>query len=393
MSTQDLTIRGVDPEGRAVGITLSQGKIDTVRPLGVGNADAPPTGGPRVLPGLIDIQVNGFGGHDLNASGASVDEVAGVVRALWSHGVTRFCPTVCTQSHDHMVAAMRAIARACEEEPWIERAVIGIHVEGPYISPEDGPRGAHPKEHVRPPDWDEVQAFQEASGGRVRMVTLAPEMPGAMGLIERLAGAGIVPALGHTGAAREEIRAATAAGARISTHLGNGSHAMIPRHRNYIWEQLAEDGLWASIIADGHHLPPAVVKVFVRAKGTERCILTSDAVWLAGKEPGLYDFLDAQVELTPSRGVRLVGTEYLAGSALDLATAVGNTVAFAGVGLAEAVDMASKRPAQLFGREDLGGLAPGQAGDVVLARWHEDVARLEVVQTVVAGEVVYSLSS
>lgn len=393
MSAQDLTIQGVDPGGRAVGIAISQGKIDAVRPEGAGDAGAGPReglgGGPRALPGLIDIQVNGFGGHDLNAAGASIDEVAGVVRALWRHGVTRLCPTVCTQSHTHMVAAMRAIARACDEEPRIERAVVGVHVEGPYISPEDGPRGAHPKAHVRPPDWDEVQAFQEASGGRVRMVTLAPEMPGAVDLIERLADAGIVPALGHTGASREEIAAATAAGARISTHLGNGSHAMIPRHRNYIWEQLAQDDLWASLIVDGHHLPPAVVKVFVRAKGTERCILTSDAVWLAGKEPGIYDFLDEKVELTPSQGVRLIGTEYLAGSALDLATAVGNTVAFAGVSLADAVAMASERPARLFGREDLGGLAPGQAGDVVLARWHEGEARLEVLQTVVAGEVVY----
>ncbi|MBM3471460.1 MAG: amidohydrolase family protein [Armatimonadetes bacterium] len=385
MSAQDLEVRGTDTWGQAASITISQGKVGAVRPdVAVGAGQ-----GPRVLPGLIDIQVNGFDGHDFNAAGASVESAAGVVRALWRHGVTRFCPTVCTQSREHMIASLRTIARACDQEPWIERAVLGVHVEGPYISPEDGPRGAHPKAHVRPPDWDEVQALQEASGGRVRMVTLAPEMPGAVDLIERLAGAGIVPAIGHTGAAREEIVAAVCAGARISTHLGNGSHAMIPRHRNYIWEQLAQDGLWASMIVDGHHLPPAVVKVFVRAKGTERCILTSDAVWLAGKEPGTYDFLDEKVELTASQGVRLVGTEYLAGSALDLATAVGNVVAFAGVSLADAVAMASERPARLFGRDDLGGLAPGQAGDIVLARWHENEARLEVMQTVVAGEVVY----
>jgi N-acetylglucosamine-6-phosphate deacetylase len=225
------------------------------------------------------------------------------------------------------------------------------------------------------------------------MMTLAPELPGAVSLVERLVRSGIVPALGHTAASREEIAAATVAGARISTHLGNGSHAMIPRHHNYIWEQLAQDGLWASLIVDGHHLPPAVVKVFIRAKGIERCILTSDAVWLAGQEPGIYDFLGVKVELTPSQGVRLIGTEYLAGSALDLATAVANVVPFAGVGLADAVAMASERPAQLFGRDDLGGLAPGQAGDAVLARWHEEEARLEVLRTVVAGEVVYTSPS
>lgn len=385
MSAQDLAVRGADTWGQAVSITISQGKIGAVRPDATGDAGQ----GLRVFPGLIDIQVNGFDGHDFNTSGASVDGAAGIVRALWRHGVTRFCPTVCTQSREHMVASLRTIARACDQEPWIERAVVGVHVEGPYISPEDGPRGAHPKAHVRLPDWEEVQAFQEASGGRIRMVTLAPEMPGAIDLIERLSIAGIVPAIGHTGAGRADILAAASAGARLSTHLGNGSHAMIPRHHNYIWEQLAADGLWASLIADGHHLPPSVIKVFVRAKGVERCLLTSDAVWLAGVSPGTHRFLDREVELTPDRRVRLVGTEYLAGSALDLATAVGNVVAFAGIGLCEAVEMASLRPALLLGRTDLGRLAPGCAGDVVLARWLAAEARLEVVQTVAGGDVVF----
>lgn len=387
MSDHDMMVHGRDISGQSVGVTIAGGAIQRVLPIG------PDEFGPddlRIIPGLVDIQVNGFGGHDLNAPGASPDDVAAVVRALWRHGVTRFCPTVCTQSRAHMIAALRTVARACEEAPWIDRAVIGVHVEGPYISPEDGPRGAHPREHVRLPDWDEVQAFQDAAGGRVRLLTLAPEIPAAIDLIERLAQAGIVPAIGHTGAGRADILAAVSAGARLSTHLGNGSHAMIPRHHNYIWEQLAADSLWASLIADGHHLPPSVVKVFVRAKGVERCLLTSDAVWLAGGCPGTYRFLDREVELTPDHRVRLVGTEYLAGSALDLATAVGNVVAFAGIDLGEAVEMASLRPALLLGRTDLGRLAPGYAGDVVLARWLSDEARLEVVQTIAGGTVVFA---
>lgn len=387
MSDHDLVVRGRDPSGHPMGLVISGGNIQRTFPIG---PEEPWPDDLWILPGLVDIQVNGFGGHDLNAPGTSPDDVAAVVRVLWRHGVTRFCPTICTQSREHMIAALRTVAKACEDASWIDKAVIGIHVEGPYISPEDGPRGAHPREHVRPPSWDEVQAFQEAAGGRIRLLTLAPEMPGAIDLIERLARSGIVPAIGHTGAGRADILQAVRAGARLSTHLGNGSHAMIPRHHNYIWEQLAADSLWASLIADGHHLPPSVVKVFIRAKGVDRCILTSDAVWLAGESPGTYRFLDKEVELTPDHRVRLVGTEYLAGSALDLATAVGNVVAFAGIGLGEAVEMASLRPALLLGRTDLGRLSPGYAGDVVLARWSAEEARLEIVKTIVGGEVVFA---
>lgn len=376
-------VEGRDPTGRAVTLTVSQGLIQSVREV----PDA--VDGQHILPGFIDIQVNGFGGYDLNREGVTEEDVAGVVRALWVCGVTRFCPTICTESHERMIAALGTIARACDQHPWIERAVLGVHVEGPYISPEDGPRGAHPRRHVRVPAWDEINTFQAAAGGRICMVTLAPELPGAIEIIERLLGNGIIPAIGHTAAGRADLLSAVRAGARISTHLGNGSHAMIPRHHNYIWEQLALDDLWASLIVDGHHLPPAVVKVFVRAKGPQRCVLTSDAVWLAGLTPGVYQLLDHTVELTPERKVQLIGTPYLAGSAIDLATAVGNAVAFAGVSLDQAVQMASRHAAQLLGRPDIGGLTPGQAADVVVASWDVEAARLEVLQTIVGGEVVH----
>jgi len=266
--------------GRRVTVTVSEGRIHHVRA-----ADDHAAEDLWLLPGLVDLQVNGFGGHDFNGAGLTSEDVGGAVRALWPHGVTRCCPTVCTASHDHMMACLSAIARACGEAGWIDRAVAGIHVEGPYISDDDGPRGAHPRGHVRPPDWEEVQAFQDAAGGRIRLVTLAPERPGAIGLIEHLSRAGIIPAIGHTNASPDELRAAVASGARLSTHLGNGSHAMLPRHANYIWEQLAADDLLASLIVDGHHLPPGVVKSFVRAKAPHRCVLVSDAIWLEDKLP------------------------------------------------------------------------------------------------------------
>jgi N-acetylglucosamine-6-phosphate deacetylase len=368
-----------------VTVAVSGGVIESVRPARAAEADDL-----WVLPGFVDLQVNGFAGYDLNAARVTADMVEGVVRALWAHGVTRFCPTICTAGREQMTAALRAVGRACDEIDSVGRAVAGIHVEGPYISPDDGPRGAHPKDHVRPPDWAEVETFQEAAGGRIRLFTLAPERPGALDLVERLSRSGIIPAIGHTNASRDDIVAAAAAGARLSTHLGNGAHAVLPRHPNYIWDQLAADDLSASLIVDGHHLPPAVVKTFVRAKGVQRCILVSDAVWPAGQAPGTYQFLSGPVELTADGVVRLAGTQYLAGSALDLATAVANAIRFAGIGLADAVAMASRQPAALLNRPDLGSLTPGSCGDLVVARWPSANGKLEIVQTVAGGEVVYA---
>jgi N-acetylglucosamine-6-phosphate deacetylase len=385
MSAVNLGISGYDMAGRPVTVVIANGRIESVRPADA--ATVPPD--LWVFPGFIDIQVNGFGGHDLNAAHPTVEAVAGVTRALSRHGVTRFCPTICTAAHEQMAAALRAVARACEEAAWIGRAVAGIHVEGPYISPEDGPRGAHPAEHVRAPDWREFQAFQDAAGGRIRIVTLAPERPGALEFIERLSQAGIVPAIGHTGAARDDIRAAVLAGARLSTHLGNGAHAILPRHPNYIWAQLADDALWASLIVDGHHLPPEVVKVFARVKSPGRCVVISDSVWLADQPPGRYRFLGGPVELTPDGKVRLGGSGYLAGSVLDLATAVANVVRFTGLGVADAVAMATRQPAILLRCPNEGSLAPGSRADVVLARWSPGEGPLRVVQTVADGRIVY----
>jgi N-acetylglucosamine-6-phosphate deacetylase len=383
MTAVDVEVTGKDMFGRPVSVAVAGGRIDTVRPAGSAPRDV------WVLPGFIDIQVNGFAGHDLNAAQPAPETVAAVARALWRHGVTRFCPTICTAAHEQMVAALRAVAHACEEMEWVDRAVAGIHVEGPYISPEDGPRGAHPREHVRPPDWSEFQVFQEAAGGRIRLFTLAPEQPGGVDFIQRLSRAGIVPAIGHTGAAPGDIRAAVLAGARLSTHLGNGAHAVLPRHPNYVWAQLAEDALWASLIVDGHHLPPDVVKVLVRAKGPSRCVLISDAVWLADQPPGRYQFLGGAVELTADGKVRLGTTGYLAGSVLHLAAAVANVVRFAGLSVADAVAMAAEHPATLLGRADLGSLVPGSRADLVLVRWSPGEETLRVVQTIVDGTIVY----
>lgn len=381
-----VSVSGRDPaRGTPVEITIQGGVIGRIR-------DLPQTAVPAdhwVLPGLVDIQVNGYGGIDLNGPDLDAAGVGRIVRSLQARGVTRFCPTICTQSHEHMTRALRTVANACAGEPWIERAVAGIHVEGPYISPEDGPRGAHPLEHVRAPDWEEFEAFQQAARGRIRILTLSPEWPEAAAFIRRAAPSGVIVAIGHTAASPEMLREAIAAGARLSTHLGNGAHASLPRHPNYIWEQLAADELSASIIADGHHLPPAVVKTFVRTKGIGRTILISDAVALAGMPPGDYDWLGLRVTLTPVGRIKLTGTPYLAGSALDLGSALVKTMAFAGVTLAEAVTMATANPARLLGIE-VGALTEGARADLVVMRIDPEAGRSEILRTVVGGEIVYT---
>ncbi|HET7380842.1 MAG TPA: hypothetical protein VFJ24_12430, partial [Gaiellales bacterium] len=158
-----VSVTGRNVYGDPVTVTVSGTTIESAR---APRPDEPVPPDVWVLPGLIDLQINGFAGFDLNGADVTADTVAEVVRALWARGVTRFCPTICTAGHRQMAAALRAVARACDEMAWVNRAVLGVHVEGPYISPEDGPRGAHPKDYVRMPDWAEVQAFQEAAGGR-----------------------------------------------------------------------------------------------------------------------------------------------------------------------------------------------------------------------------------
>src|SRR5262249_6725981 len=250
-----------------------------------------------------------------------------------------------------------------------------VHLEGPYISPEDGPRGAHPRQHVRPPDWDEFCRLQEAAGGRVRLVTLAPEHEGALRFIERLVAAGVVVALGHTAASGRRIREAILAGACLSTHLGNGTHALLPRHENYLWEQLAADELWASIICDGHHLPPPVVRCIVRVKTPARTILTCDASALAGLPPGHYQLWEQECDILPEGKIVVSDSGYLGGSWAFTDLCVGNVLRFAGVGLSDALDMAGARPRQLLGLP-VPRLEAGAAADLVLFDWEGDEFRV-----------------
>jgi N-acetylglucosamine-6-phosphate deacetylase len=353
---------------------------------------APNIGGPDwwLAPGFCDIQINGYAGRDFNLSvwgqaGSIEAALYGLRDLLARSGTALFCPTITTNSEQAICESLSAITRALDADPVLERSIPGIHIEGPFIAPEDGPRGAHPLEFVRDPDWEEFQRWQEVAGGRIRICTLAPERPGAFRFIELLTEAGVVAAIGHTAAEPESIRDAVQAGATLSTHLGNGAHSLLRRHPNYIWEQLGEDRLYASIITDGHHLPASVAKCIARVKGPDRLVVVSDAVSLGGLPPGLYH--DNRYEVLPSGKVILAGTPYLAGAGHLLDTCVANAVRFTDFSLQQVIDCVSANPARLMGLDDKKGrIEIGYDADLTLFQLADD-GPLQVAATVCSGEL------
>lgn len=333
-----------------------------------------------IAPAWFDLQVNGCDGISFNSSKLTRESIQHVVRVCREHGIGSLAPTLITNSTLGLCHGFETLAKACDSSPELARAMPVFHLEGPYISSEDGPRGAHPRQHVRPPAWDEFMRFQDAAGGRIRLVTLAPETEGALGFIEKLAAAGMVVAIGHTAARPATIRDAIRAGARLSTHLGNGSHAMLPRHENYLWEQLAADELQASIICDGHHLPGSVVRCITRVKSPSRLILTCDASSLAGLPPGRYHEWEQEIEIRPEGKIVVLDSGFLAGSWAFTDLCVANAIRFAGLSLQEAVDMAGANPRALLGLPAR-RLEAGLPAELVLFDWTpgED---LRVVSTI-----------
>jgi N-acetylglucosamine-6-phosphate deacetylase len=292
-----------------------------------------------------------------------------------------------------MANCLRNLARA-KESLKTGAAMAGFHVEGPHISPDDGPRGAHPRRWVRPPDLDEYRRWQDVSNGQVRLITLAPEWPGATRYIERIVADGVVASIGHTNASAEHIAAAVSAGATLSTHLGNGAHPVLQRHPNYIWEQLAEDRLMADFIVDGIHLSASFLKVALRAKGLERSILVTDAAGPAGAKPGRYRLGEQDVDLTADGRVVLAGQEKLAGSALRMDHGIENLMKLAGLSLSQAAQMATTNAARgghIAGRQK--GFAEGELADFTIFRFDEPRKRIVVDETWIAGSRVHQHAS
>jgi N-acetylglucosamine-6-phosphate deacetylase len=382
MTTTRVTGRDVRT-GQGLSIIVAHDRIAAVEPAD--RAPTRPTSGPYLAAGLIDLQVNGSRGLDLNDGTVTPERVAALSQAMASLGVTTYLPTLITASRACLVSALGTIAAARRQDPLCARMIPFVHVEGPFLSPEDGPRGAHPRQHVRPPDLDEVAEWQRASGGLVGKITLSPHHDQAPDFIRALVGQGILVAIGHTSATADQIRAAIAAGARMSTHLGNGAAAMLPRHPNFIWAQLADDRLHAGFIADGFHLPADTFKAMLRAKGLERSYLVSDTTALGGMTPGVYDQqIGGRVELGSDGRLSVAGTPYLAGASRPLREDVALAIRMADLTLADGLQLATVNPGRFVGHR--GRLAVGETADLILFDWEKGAASLTIRETYVAGK-------
>lgn len=328
---------------------------------------------PWIGPGLVDLQVNGYAGFDFNTPTLSSEDICNVALKIAALGVTSFYPTIITNSDHTLEKLLGAISQACAEHPWLHRILRGIHLEGPYISPENGVRGAHDKQFVKAPDWEQFQRWQTAARGMIQIVTLSPEWENAPAFIVECVRHNIVVSIGHTAATPDQINRAVAAGARMCTHLGNGAHLLLPRHPNYIWEQLAQDDLWPCVIADGFHLPEQVLKVFHKVKPNQ-LMLVSDAVSLSGLAPGTYSsFIGGNVVLTAEGRLHMADNpNLLAGSAQMLPFGVAHLVSSNLCELAEAWDMASTRPASFMKLPEARGLQVGAPGDLVVFDWLQE---------------------
>jgi N-acetylglucosamine-6-phosphate deacetylase len=338
-----------------------------------------------LCPGFFDPQVNGFAGVDFNSPHLTPEGLHQAALSLASTGVTSFLPTLITSSHERMIHQLKIITESIRDDSLLQKMCLGIHLEGPYISPEDGPRGVHPREFVRLPKWEELEKFQEACEGRIKCVTLAPEMEGAIPFIEKAVAYGLVIGIGHTNASNEVIEEAVRAGANLSCHLGNATPKPLPRHQNPIQKQLVMDQLMASIIVDGIHLPPDIVKHYVRAKGIERILLTTDSIAGAKSPPGMYTLGDLEVEVNTDRIARLANASRLAGSTLTMDRAITNVIKFAEVDFPSAIQMAVKNAHKLFSevREEI---VLGNSADLVLFKYQGE---LVIQSTWINGEKIF----
>jgi N-acetylglucosamine-6-phosphate deacetylase len=332
-------------------VLVEAGRIAAVEP------DEAEAGGPPIAPGFIDLHVHGWGGHDAMAGRAALD---GMARALLRQGVTSFLPTAVT-------APLTALARFADDvrswrldAPGDGASPLGFNLEGPFLA--EARKGAHNAQHLRAPADLRAGDLDPLLDG-LRVVTIAPELPGALDLIAELAARGVACSLGHSAATLEQARAGYARGARSTTHLFNAMSGVDHRHPGLAVAALTNDAAFVELIADGHHVDPSLWPLILRAKPPERLLLVSDALSLAGTGEGRATVGGLQVEVRDDRATLVAGGA-LAGSLIALDSAVRNLVR-EGVPLPRAVAAASANPAALLGLDDRGRIAAGCRADLV----------------------------
>src|SRR4051812_929363 len=299
--------------------------------------------------GLFDFQVNGFGGVDFQAAAVSRTEMEHAVAVMRRHGLAGIFLTLITDEIDAHCRRLEHFERLRAASPEIARMIIGYHIEGPWLSPEPGYRGAHPAEPMHAPSIAEFHRLQAAAGGRVKLITVAPEWPGSAECIATMTRAGVNISLGHTNASNEHIDAAIRAGARFVTHLGNGTPIEMHRHDNVVQRLLARDELIACLIPDGVHLPNFVLRNFFRAKPPGKVLFTTDAMSGAGSGPGRYRIGRFEVDVGNDGIARQPGGDGFAGSTLTPNEGVRRCCDYLGLSLGESTRLWSDAAAEAFG--------------------------------------------
>ncbi len=299
--------------------------------------------------GLFDFQVNGFGGVDFQRDDLTRAQFEHAVATLRRHGTSGIFATFITDEMDTLCRRFAAFEKLCAAVPAAGSAILGYHLEGPWLSPEPGYRGAHPAGPMRAPTLADFERLQSAANGRLRLITLAPEWPGSAEFIAAVTRQGVHVSLGHTQADDAHIDAAIRAGARFCTHLGNGCPLQLHRHDNIIQRLLARDELIACFIPDGIHLPKAVLKNFVRAKPTGRVLFTTDAMAGAGAPAGRYTIGPHEIDVGNDGVARQPGAQNFAGSTLTPDVGVRHVADWLGFSPDAAYQLWSSAPAAAFG--------------------------------------------
>ncbi len=375
-------VKGIHYEtGKLIKIEIRDGLIVSIYEI---SGSQPPLN-LFVAPGLIDNQINGYLGVDFSGPDLAHDEMRHAVEAIRRDGVTTFQPTIITNSHENLLRIFRNLTATLNDSD-ISDSVPGFHLEGPYISPQEGFYGCHPAEFIRQPVWKEFSEYQEASDGMIRQVTVAPELEGAIEFIRFCLRENILVSIGHTNASADQIRQAVDNGASLSTHLGNGCANLIHRHLNPLWAQMANDLLTPSIIADGHHLLPEEVQVFYKIKGPHNIILTSDVTHLIGMKPGKYKFMGSDIVYTSDGLIKNPLLNVLAGASFPILRGVENIMKFTGCTLGEAINLATKNVARVCKLPDRGSLEPGMRADLIL--FEKEGNKITIKQTLINGKIV-----
>jgi N-acetylglucosamine-6-phosphate deacetylase len=351
-------------------------------PTGAQHLDFP---GMVIAPGFIDLHVHGNAGHDvMEPNNAGLERMQ---RAMARHGVTSYLATTVTAPEDRLLRTMENLGKAVRADENAGKSgsrPLGIHIEGPFISP--AKCGVHPPGNLVPPSLGLFERWWQASGGAIKMMTIAPELPGADPLIEHAKQLGVRSSLGHSNATYAEAMQGISAGADHATHTFNAMRPLDHREPGILGAVLTDDRLTADLIADGIHVDPSIVKLFLTAKGEERAILITDAISATGMGDGRYKLGNLEVEV---KGDRCEYNGRLAGSVLTLDRAVRNIVSFAGWKLQQSVRLATLNPARLLGISDRKGVVKhGSDADLVIL-----TPEGKIVQTFIAGNPVPNLQA